>query len=105
MACIERSEGPREVRGVERSLEIRLGEVGGFELRPTRLFLWSGAEREGGERILSFGRAPRSLDIPRQERELRAGGLALRALGNPLLTIALAGVHAVRKLAEENAAS
>jgi hypothetical protein len=34
--------------------------------------------------------------IPRRERELRAGTVSVRSLGNPLMTIALAGVHAVR---------
>lgn len=87
---------PARVRGVERSLQVRIGGLGGFELRPTRFFVWSGAEREGNERILPLGSAPRSLTIPRRPREVEAGPFEVRTLGNPLLTIALAGVHAAR---------
>jgi hypothetical protein len=101
MPLIERRESSEPVKGVERALEVRLGAVGGFELRPTRIFLWSGEEREGRERVVSLGSPPRSLDLERRERELHAGSLHVRSLGNPLMTIALAGVHAARKLAEE----
>ena len=99
MTSEEAGSKPERVRGVERSLQVRLGELGGFELRPTRVFLWSG-ERERNERVLPLGSAPRSLEIPRRPRELHAGAVEVRTLGNPLLTIALAGVHAVRKLRE-----
>jgi hypothetical protein len=34
--------------------------------------------------------------IPRRERELLAGAVRVRTLGNPLMTLALAGVHAFR---------
>jgi hypothetical protein len=95
MSSIERGQGAR-VRGREREFEVQLGALGGFELRPTRLFVWTGGERSGRERVLSLGSAPRSLMIPRRERELRAGTVRIRSLGNPLLTVALAGVHAVR---------
>src|SRR5918996_3382618 len=81
---------PARVRGVERSLQVQVGGLGGFELRPTRVFVWGGAERQG-ERVLPLGSAPRSLTIPRRPRELQAGGLEVRTLGNPLMTIALAG--------------
>ena len=101
MALIERGEKPERVRGVERSVEVQLGPLGGFDLRPTRFFLWSGEAREGRERIVSLGSPPRSLLIPRRERELRAGAVHVRSIGNPLMTVALAGVHAARKLSEE----
>lgn len=100
MALIERREGD-EVRGRERSLEIQVGGLGGFEVRPTRFFLWPGAEREDRERVVSLGSAPRSLSLPRREREFRAGSVRVRSLGNPLMTMALAGVHAVRKAVQE----
>jgi len=92
---------PARVRGVERSLQVQVGGLGGFELRPTRVFVWGGAERRGRERVLPLGSAPRSLAIPRRPRELQAGALEVRTLGNPLMTIALAGVHAARKLRTE----
>jgi hypothetical protein len=95
MSRLERTRGDR-VRGRERELEIQVGGVGGLELRPTRIFVWSGGQRTGRERIISLGTEPRSLTLPRRERELRAGSVRVRSLGNPLMTIALAGVHAVR---------
>jgi hypothetical protein len=96
MSRIERRRSDVRVRGRERELEVQVGALGGFELRPTRMFLWLGEEREQGQRIVSLGSAPRSLMIPRREREMLAGGLRVRSLGNPLMTIALAGVHAFR---------
>jgi len=89
------------VRGVERSLEIQLGPLGGLEIRPTRCFLWAGEDRAGRERVISLGRAPRNLMIPRKRRELRAGNVRVSSLGNPLMTIALAGVHAARRVSEQ----
>ncbi|MGH2995904.1 MAG: hypothetical protein ACRDON_13000 [Gaiellaceae bacterium] len=100
MATSEGERKPERVRGRERSLEVQVGGLGGFDLRPTRFFLWTGAEREGQERVLSLGKAPRSLVVPRRPREVQAGALRVRTLGNPLMTIALAGVHAVRRLRE-----
>jgi hypothetical protein len=98
---VDENMAPVRRRGVERSLEIQLGALGGLDLRPTRVFLWAGAEREGRERIVPLGSPPRSLRIPRRERELQAGGVQVRSLGNPLMTIALAGVHVARLLAAE----
>lgn len=101
MSRIERRTAPSEATGVERSVEVRVGSLGGFELRPTRLFVWSGQERQEKERIVSLGSEPRSLDMARRERELRAGSVSMRTFGNPLMTAALASVHAARKLADE----
>ncbi len=89
---------PERVRNVERSLQVEVKGLGGFELRPTRLFLWGGEERGTTERILPLGSPPRSLTIPRRRRERQAGAVELTTLGNPVLTIALAGVHAVKAL-------
>jgi len=96
MSRIERRESAARVRGKERELEVQLGGLGGFELRPTRLFVWLGQERSKRQRVVSLGSPPRSLMIPRREREMQAGTVRVRSLGNPLMTIALAGVHAVR---------
>src|ERR687893_526868 len=96
MSRVERSEGAARIRGRERELEIQVGGLGGFEDRPTRIFVWPGGDRGGRERVISLGTQPRSLMIPRREREVRAGSLRVRSLGNPLMTIALACVHAVR---------
>jgi hypothetical protein len=87
---------PERIRDVERSLQVEVKGLGGFELRPTRLFVWGGEERAANERILPLGAAPRSLTIPRRRRERQAGSVELTTLGNPVLTIALAGVHLAR---------
>src|SRR5215210_2349492 len=41
----EEGERGELVRGVERTFEVQVGALGGFELRPTRCFLWLGEER------------------------------------------------------------
>lgn len=84
---------------MERSLEVRLGGLGGFELRPTRLFLWKGPERDD-ERLVAFGERPSGLDYERHETSTRAGSVELHTVGNPLLTIAMAGVIAFRRWAD-----
>ena len=96
MGLIERRNSPARVRGRERGFEVQLGDLGGFELRPTRLFLWPGSDREGQARVLSLGRAPRSLLLPRKENEYVAGAVRMRSVGNPLMTLALAAVHTAR---------
>jgi hypothetical protein len=98
---VDEDRAPVRRRGVERSLEIQLGPLGGIDLRPTRVFVWGGAEREGSERILPLGSPPRNLRIARRERELQAGAVHVRSLGNPLMTIALAGVHVARRIVAE----
>jgi hypothetical protein len=96
MGLIDRRSSPARVRGRERGFEVQLGELGGFEVRPTRFFVWAGIERAESERILSLGRPPRSLLIPRKESEYHAGGVHVRSVGNPLMTVALAAVHTFR---------
>jgi hypothetical protein len=101
MAEREREVKPARIRGAERSFQVQLGGLGGFELRPTRVFVWAGGERAGQERILPLGGPPRSLTIPRRPRELHAGVIEVRTLGNPIMTIALASVHAARTLSRK----
>lgn len=98
MAQEQRETKPDRIRGVERSLQVKVRGLGGFELRPTRVFLWGGEERSATERILPLGSAPRSLTIPRRPRERRAGSVELTTLGNPVMTLALAGVQVARAL-------
>jgi hypothetical protein len=94
---VQRESSLEPIRGVERSFEVKLGSLGGFELRPTRLFLWSGEEREQSQKVMSLGREPAGLEYPRRENRLRAGSVEVRTLGNPLMTIALAGVVAFKR--------
>jgi hypothetical protein len=94
----DQEERGEPVRGVERAFEVQVGALGGFELRPTRCFLWLGEDRAGRERVLSVGTPPRSLMIPRRERRRGTGGIQVRTLGNPVVTAALAGVHVARRL-------
>jgi hypothetical protein len=96
MALIERHNSPARVRGRERGFEVQLGELGGFELRPTRLFLWPGVDRDRESRVLSFGRPPRNLLLPRTESEYQAGAVRMRSVGNPLMTVALAAVETAK---------
>jgi hypothetical protein len=94
---MEGAQPPARRSGVERSLEVQVGGLGGFELRPTRVFLWGGTAREENQRVVALGAPPRTLVIPRRERELHAGAVEIRTLGSPFMTVALAGVHAVRE--------
>ena len=96
MSLIERHSSPERVSGRERGFEVQLGELGGFELRPTRLFLWPGSDRETQARVLSLGLAPRNLRLPRKESEYVAGAVRMRSVGNPLMTVALAAVHTAK---------
>jgi hypothetical protein len=98
MGTEQPTNSPERVSGVERSFQLEVRGLGGFELRPTRLFVWGGDERAASERVLPLGSAPRSLTIPRRRRERQTGAVELTTLGNPVLTIALAGVHAARAL-------
>ena len=100
MSLVDRERSPEPVSGQERALEIRLGGLGGVELRPTRLFLWKGSERDGNERLVQLGERPAALDYERAETTTRAGSVEMRSVGNPLLTIALAGVIALRRWAD-----
>ena len=95
MGMVERRDRTPATAETERALEVQLGPFGGFEVRPTRVFVWGGSEREG-QRVVSLGAAPRNL-VAEEKRELRAGSLRVRSAGNPVLTVALAGVYAVRR--------
>jgi hypothetical protein len=82
-------------RAHERSVQVQIGRAFGLDLRPTRLFVWLGAERHRA-RILAFGRPPRVLRLPRRERRWRAGPVQVTVLGNPILTLGQAGVAIAR---------
>jgi len=100
MSLVERNSRSEQVTGSERAFELRVGSVGGLEVRPTRVFLWSGEEREATERVVPLADRPVGLEYARRESTLRLGPVELRSLGNPLMTLALAGVMAARRWAD-----
>jgi hypothetical protein len=78
-------------RGEERSVEVQVGPLFGLDMRPTRVFMWTGANRSH-VRILSFGRAPRPLRLGRRRRTLSLGPLHVTTLGNPIVTLGKTGM-------------
>ena len=100
MAPLERSVSPQPVTGAERAFEVKLGALGGVEVRPTRVFLWKGGDRCESERLVSLADRPVGLEYERQESTIRVGQLELRTRGNPLMTLAMAGAIALRRLGE-----
>jgi len=100
MPRLEHDRLPGTIKGSERAFEVKLGGLGGFELRPTRLFVWKGAERDTSEKLVSLADQPVGLEHSRRESTLRMGTVEVRSRGNPLMTVALAGAIAFRRLAD-----
>jgi hypothetical protein len=98
MALLART--PGEIVGTERAFEVRLGSLGGVEVRPTRLFVWRGAERAESEKLVSLADRPVGLEYPRRESTIRVGSVELRSRGNPLMTLAMAGAVAFKRWAD-----
>jgi len=86
------------VRHHERALAVTAGRLGGAEIRPTRIFLWLGTRAAGRERMISMDSQPRLLRSCRR-RHLDLGACHVSFLGNPVLTLGLFAVKAVRKAA------
>jgi hypothetical protein len=97
MAHLERTRSAEVTSGVERSFEVRLGGLGGLEVRPTRIFLWRGPDRDASERVLPLAEQPVGLEYERREGTVRVGELTVRSVGNPLLTLAMTGTIAIRR--------
>jgi hypothetical protein len=76
-------------RGQERQVAVQVGRSFGFDLRPSRLFVWAGAEREGHERIVSLGKPPARMQAPRRRRWLKVGPAEISYLGSPAVTLPL----------------
>jgi hypothetical protein len=83
------------VRGQERSVVLEVAGAFGLDVRPTRVLFWLGPER-GRTRIVSLGRPPRILRVPRRQRHYAAGPVRVTVLGNPFLTLGQAGVAIAR---------
>lgn len=84
-------------------MAVQVGGLGGVDVRPTRVFVWIGPHRDG-ERIVSFGRPPRPLMLPRRRREFTAGPVRVSALGNPLVTLGKTGFTLARAAREVGSA-
>ena len=76
-------------RGQERQVAVQVGRSFGFDLRPSRLFVWAGAQREGHERIVSLGKPPARMQAPRRRRWLKVGPAEVSYLGSPAVTVPL----------------
>jgi hypothetical protein len=83
MALLRRDESPSEIVGTERAFEVKVGGLGGFELRPTRVFVWSGSERERNERLVALGERPVGLEYGRRESTMHVGPVAVRSRVDP----------------------
>jgi hypothetical protein len=76
-------------RGQERQVAVQMGRSFGFDLRPSRLFVWAGAAREGHERIVSLGKPPARMQAPRRRRWVKVGPAEISYLGSPAVTLPL----------------
>ena len=70
-------------------MAVQVGRSFGFDLRPSRLFIWAGPEREGHERIVSLGKPPARMQAPRRRRWLKVGPAEISYLGSPAVTLPL----------------
>jgi hypothetical protein len=80
-------------RDQERQVAVQVGRSFGFDLRPSRLFVWAGAEREGHERIVSLGKPPARMQAPRRRRWLKVGPAEVSYLGSPAVTLPLSALR------------
>jgi hypothetical protein len=65
------------------------------------VFVWKGGDRQESERLVPLADRPVGLDHERQESTIRVGQLELRSRGNPLMTLAMAGAIALRRIVED----
>jgi hypothetical protein len=88
----------------ERAFSVTLSQ-GGLEIRPTRVFLWTGSRGSGRQWVYSLGLEPRLLRLPRRRRHVQSGRLSVSYLGNPLVTLALFAGRFVRRRSAAGKAS
>ena len=86
---LQATRSPLVERGQERQVTVQLGRRFGFDLRPSRFFVWAGPQREGHERILSLDRPPARMLAPRRRRFLSVGPAEISYLGSPAVTVPL----------------
>jgi hypothetical protein len=90
---VQASRSPVTERGQERQMAVQVGRSFGFDLRPSRLFVWAGPQREGHERIVSLGKPPARMQAPRRRRWLKIGPAEISYLGSPAVTLPLSAVR------------
>jgi hypothetical protein len=88
----------------ERQVTVQVGRLGGFDLRPSRLFFWLGRDRDRRQRIVSYGRPPKVLRTPRRRAYVHLGGIEISYLGSPVVTVPLSLSRSVRHLWRRRAA-
>jgi hypothetical protein len=86
--------------GQERQFTVQAGSLFGVDVRPSRLFFWVGPEREGHERIVSLGRAPKVMRAARHRRFVKVGAAEISYLGNPAYTLGVSLYRYARQLAQ-----
>lgn len=85
-------------KGQERQLSLQVSTLLGCDVRPSRIFLWLGAERGEYQWIASLDRRPRVLRFGRPRRHFHVAGVRASYLGNPVVTIGLAAAGWFRHL-------
>ncbi len=88
----------------ERQVTVQIGRLGGFDLRPSRLFFWLGRDRDRRQRIVSYGLPPKVLRKPRRRAYVHLGGIEISYLGNPAVTVPLSLGRGLRHLWQRRAA-
>jgi hypothetical protein len=79
----------------ERQVTVQVGRLGGFDLRPSRLFFWLGRDRDRRQRIVSYGRPPKVLRTPRRRAYVHLGGLEIAAAAAGHASLAAAYSHSM----------
>lgn len=98
MPRVETSKSALVEQGQERQFSVQAGSLFGVDLRPSRLFLWLGDERQGQERVVSLDRPPKVLRGQPRRRFLRLGGAEITYLGNPAVTLSLSAYNYGRRV-------
>jgi hypothetical protein len=97
MPRVETNKSALVEQGQERQLSVQAGSLFGVDLRPSRLFLWPGEERQGQERLVSLDQPPRVLRGQPRRRFLRLGPAEISYLGNPAVTLTLSAYNYGRR--------
>lgn len=73
----------------ERRVAVQVGDLFGFDVRPSRTFVWIGRRVEGEEAVLSLGKAPKVLPVDTPVQSKRVGPAEITYAGSPAYTLPL----------------